>query len=103
MVNEQLVAYGSEIARRYPPDTAHADELEAAQAAPVEAEVGMWAPDACGPARPPLRSGWPRWCGTRQGPILITSNKESWSSPTRGTTPVDLTGWVVKDESASHR
>ncbi len=49
-VNEQLVAGGYAIARRYPPDTAYADTFDTAQATARAGSVGMWAQDACGPA-----------------------------------------------------
>jgi endonuclease YncB( thermonuclease family) len=47
-VNEQMVETGLALARRYEPDTALADLLDAAQERAKEDNYGMWAPDACG-------------------------------------------------------
>lgn len=101
-VNEELVAMGAAIARRYPPDTARADTLEAAQAKAQAERLGMWAEDACGSVASSdlvieelnydapgndnenLNGEW----------IVIRNNSQL---------AVVLDGWVVKDESASHR
>lgn len=49
-VNEEMVRRGAAIARRYPPDTALAERFEDAQSSAKSAGLGLWAPDACGPA-----------------------------------------------------
>ena len=46
-VNEALVRGGYAIARAYPPDTARADALAAAQREAEQAAAGMWAADGC--------------------------------------------------------
>jgi micrococcal nuclease len=103
MVNEELVAGGFAIARRYPPDTAHADMLDAVQAAAVDAQRGMWAPDACGPAITAAQLEVTEVVWDPPGSDTDNLNEEVVVIANTGAAPVDLTGWVVKDESASHR
>jgi endonuclease YncB( thermonuclease family) len=101
-VNEELVRGGYAIAREYPPDTAHAIRLEAAQEEAQVAEVGLWAPDACGitPEAQVVISGMhPDAAGNDH-----ENKNDEWVDLTNtGTTDVDMTGWVLKDESATHR
>lgn len=47
-VNEELVRRGAAVARRYQPDTAMANRFVEAQSQAKSAELGLWAPDACG-------------------------------------------------------
>lgn len=101
-VNEQLVAEGLALARRYEPDTALAEVLEAAQARALEAGVGMWAPNACGtPAAADIVIGEIRY--DADGDDNFNLNDEWVELINHGGTSLDLTGWSVKDESASHR
>ena len=101
-VNEELVRRGAAISRRYPPDTAMAARLDAAQDEAESAERGQWAPDACGP--------------TAEAELVI--DEVFWDAPgndnenlngewirisNAGDGLVDMTGWGIKDESASHR
>lgn len=101
-VNEALVRSGLAIARRYPPDLTYAEVLEEAQAWAHQAQVGMWAPGACGPSS--------------DAEVVITHieydapgddsqnlNGEWVTISNRGLLRVHLGGWVLKDESASHR
>lgn len=102
LVNEVLVREGLALARRYQPDTTRSDQLEAAQAAAEREGVGMWDPAACG--------------ATAEGSIAIgrihydaagddnANLNDEWVEITNaGDASVDLTGWSVKDESATHR
>jgi micrococcal nuclease len=101
-VGVELVRAGLAIARRYPPDTARAAELDIVQAAAEDDGVGMWAPDACG-------------TGTTADVVISEIRfdaagndnenlSDEWVRITnRGGGRVDLDGWVLKDESASHR
>lgn len=101
-VNERLVATGAAIARRYPPDTAEADRLEAAQSIAKAAHLGMWADDAC---------GTPAIAGVviedlqydAPGNDNENLNGEWIAIHNNSGVEVSLDGWVVKDESASHR
>jgi micrococcal nuclease len=101
-VNEQLVAGGYAIARRYPPDTAYADTFDTAQATARAGSVGMWAQDACGPATA-AEVDITDLVWDPPGSDNDNLNGEVVTITNTGTAPVDLTGWVLKDESASHR
>jgi micrococcal nuclease len=101
-VNETLVREGYAIARRYEPDTAMATVLETAQAAAREEEAGLWAPEACGAtAGTNIRIGQIRYDAV--GDDNTNLNDEWVEFVNGGSESVELTGWVVKDESASHR
>jgi micrococcal nuclease len=101
-VNEEMVRRGAAIARRYPPDVALAGRLEQAQIAARDGGLGLWRPDACGPA-----------AGTEIVVLEVEAdapgddnqnlNAEWVRLRNDGELGVDLTGWVVKDESASNR
>lgn len=101
-VNEELVRRGAAIARRYPPDMALAERFEVAQAEAREAQLGLWAPEACGPAADAyLRTVDVAY--DAPGDDNANLNEEYITIANEGTNTVDLTGWSVKDESASHR
>jgi hypothetical protein len=102
-VGAELVASGYAIARRYPPDVARADDYAALQRDAEREQRGLWAPDACGE-------------GDLGGvEIAIDINADApgddgqnlngeWVRFTNtGAETVDLDGWEVADESASHR
>jgi micrococcal nuclease len=101
-VNETLVREGYAIARRYEPDTAMASLLETAQAAAQDEEAGLWAPEACGAtAGTTIRIGQIHYDAA--GDDNTNLNDEWVEFVNGGSESVELTGWVVKDESASHR
>jgi endonuclease YncB( thermonuclease family) len=102
-VGAELVAGGFAIARRYPPDDARADAYAALQRDAQREGRGLWAPDACG-------------SGDLDGAeIVIDVNADApgddglnlngeWVRFTNaGAEAIDLDGWEVADESASHR
>lgn len=101
-VGERLVAAGLAWSRAYPPDTGQQAVLDAAQARAEAAGVGLWSPDACGPATTAaigvgaVRTDPP-------GDESRTPYEEWVTIVNRGRRPVDLTGWGVQDISASHR
>jgi micrococcal nuclease len=101
-VNEEMVRRGAAIARRYPPDTAMAERLELAQSEASEAELGLWAPDACGPRSDALLT-----IGALEydapGDDSQNLNQEWIVIRNDGDRPVDLTGWGIRDESAGNR
>jgi micrococcal nuclease len=102
LVNEALVREGLAIARRYEPDTAMATVLEAAQAAADADGVGMWAPDACGAAASgTIVIGHIRYDAEGNDNDNLNDEWAEFTNP--GSSALDLTGWSVKDESASHR
>jgi len=101
-VNEEMVRRGAAISRRYPPDTAMAERLALAQSEAREAELGLWAPDACGPRSDALlRIGALEY--DAPGDDIQNLNQEWIVIRNDGDRPVDLTGWGIKDESAGNR
>ncbi len=102
LVNEVLTSEGVAIARRYPPDTALAPRLEAAQAEAQEAARGLWAGDICGPVTTvSLEISAINY--DAPGEDNLNLNGEWIEISNVGASRVDLTGWAVKDESASNR
>lgn len=100
--NQMLVREGLALARRYEPDTARSDELEEAQAAAERDGVGMWDPQACGPAGDgQLEIGHIRY--DADGDDNHNLNDEWVEVHNPGDNSTDLTGWTIKDESATHR
>jgi micrococcal nuclease len=101
-VNEELVRRGAALARPYPPDTSLSSRFATAQEEAQAAGLGLWQADACGPqtgaaievmsvlADPP-------------GSDTDDLNGEYVTIRNGGPTGTDLSGWVLKDESASHR
>ncbi|MDK1104297.1 MAG: lamin tail domain-containing protein [Actinomycetota bacterium] len=87
---------------RYEPDTAMADLLDAAQARATEAGAGMWAPDACGVASDAdVFIEFIRY--DADGIDNLNLNDEWVVIKNNSPGAVDLSGWTLKDESASHR
>lgn len=108
-VNEALVREGLAISRRYEPDTAHQELLDAAQADAQAESVGMWGPAACGEAMgfastdetAPIQIGHIRYDAEGDDNHNLNDEWVEFTNPTAE--PFDLTGWSIKDESASHR
>ena len=101
-VNEELVRRGAAIARRYPPDTAMADRLDQAQADAQDAGPGLWAPNVCGR----VSDAEVRIVGLVADPPGDDNEvlNDEWVRVRNARSePVNLTGWTIKDESASHR
>lgn len=101
-VNEELVRRGLALAREYPPDVARQALLSDAQAVAKAASRGLWSPTACGAAS---AAEVEISSVNANPPGDETQNlNEEWIDVTNnGTTNLDLTGWVIRDESASHR
>jgi len=101
-VGGELVRRGLAISRRYEPDTGRNDLYDALQADAVAAGVGTWAPDACGPAADQVSIE----VDVRHdaaGDDNENLNDEWVRFTNTGGSAVDLDGWTVADESASHR
>jgi micrococcal nuclease len=101
-LNEDLVRSGYAIARRYEPDSAMANILEAAQTDAQESRAGLWSPTACGPA-PMTAIQIVEVVYDAPGDDHRNLNGEWVVIVNRGNTPAELSGWSLKDESASHR
>ena len=100
-VNEVLVESGLAIANRYEPDTARADDLEAAQTRAQDASRGLWFEGACGP---PVEIDVVISSINADAPGDDNENKNGeWVTIRSRSGAADLTGFVLKDESASHR
>jgi micrococcal nuclease len=104
-VNQQLVADGMARSRAYPPDTAQQAALDAAEEMARAQGVGLWADDACGAAPTPGESDIAIVAAVADpsGSDEADPNGETVTIANRGTAGVDLSGWVLKDTSASHR
>ncbi|MCO8126013.1 lamin tail domain-containing protein [Acidimicrobiia bacterium EGI L10123] len=102
-VGAELVRSGHALAREYPPDTGRSEAYAAAQRSAEDDGVGMWATNACG-------------SGTSGADVVIDAirfdadgddnenlNDEWVRIANRSGSAVDLTGWVLKDTSATHR
>ena len=101
LVNETMVRTGLAIAFAVPPDVSASELLLHAEQAAERAQVGIWNPTACGPAAIPgvvieaIQSG-AGWTGEpTQGESVVLRNTRS--------SPIELTGWTLRDASSSHR
>ena len=102
LANVVLVERGLALAVSTDPDTAHAAELLAAQDRASAAGLGIWDPDACGPAASRAVqivevSADPRDRDDEDlnGEYVVVRNS--------GPTPVDMTGWKLRDDSTQNR
>jgi micrococcal nuclease len=101
-VGGALVGAGHAISRRYPPDTARSDRYDRLQQAARSAGRGQWAADACGTPRQDTSVAIDVHADAA-GDDNFNLDDE-WVRFTNGSAaPLDLTGWLVADESASHR
>jgi micrococcal nuclease len=101
-VNEELVRRGMAIARRYPPDVSLAERLEGAQASARAEQAGLWAPNACGS----ISAATVRVVALNYdaaGDDNVNLNGEWIQLRNLAHVAVDLTGWTIRDESATHR
>jgi len=101
-VNEELVRRGAAISRRYPPDTSMARRLDAAQVDAKAAQLGLWAPDACGPTAD-ARLVIAHIEFDAPGDDNVNLDAEWLRITNAGNNLVDMTGWGIRDESASNR
>ena len=99
LVNVDLVTDGFALAQAYPPNTHHKDELNAAMSTAQAQQVGMWAEGACGPASEAVSIG--PIAANPSGPDESVLNEETITIV--ATSEVDLTGWILRDGSSSHR
>lgn len=100
-VNELLVRKGFALARRYPPDTARAEELAAAEERARAEAAGLWGPEGCahtGDAEVTLTVH-----ADAPGDDGQNSNGEWLDLRNEGAGELDLSGWTVRDGSATKR
>ncbi len=102
-VGARLVEGGFAIARRFPPDVARADDYERLQDVARRDGRGLWAPDACGAPSAPGAALAVEVNADAPGDDNLNLNGEWVRFTNTGATAVDLDGWTVADESASHR
>jgi len=102
LINTVMVEEGLAIARRYEPDTARANELDQAQDAAQQAGLGLWHPEACGPATGD-RIEIADYVYDADGDDNKNKNGEWVELNNPQSDPIDMTGWVLRDASASHR
>ncbi len=101
-VNEIMVRGGFAQARDFPPDSQYVQEIAGAQALAQADGLGLWAPDACGPesgADLRIIEVFPN----APGPDNENLNGEWVDIVNAGLSGESLEGWVLKDESSSHR
>jgi micrococcal nuclease len=102
-VGAELVAGGFAIARRYPPDDARSDTYAALQRTAQRDGRGLWAPDACGASDLDGVDIVIDVNADAPGDDGVNLNGEWVRFTNAGTDAIDLDGWEVADESASHR
>lgn len=103
-VGVALVREGYAVVRVSEPDTARVAALRDAEAEARDDRRGMWDPSACG--GPIAGAEGMRVVGLRldaEGDDSLNLNDEWVDLRNEGVAPVDLSGWRVRDESASNR
>jgi micrococcal nuclease len=101
-VNEEIVWRGWALARSYEPNTARRETIDAAGLDAREQQRGMWAPESCvSPAEGTVTIAEIR--PNPPGPDEDYLDDETVRISNTGATPVDLTGWVLRDGSSVHR
>lgn len=103
-VGVAMVRDGFAVVRVSEPDTAREQVLRAAQDEARASGRGLWDPTACGP--PPAGAEDVRVVRLRldaEGDDNLNLNDEWVEVRNEGPAPVDLTGWRIRDESASNR
>lgn len=106
LVNEQLVRGGFARSQAFPPDTGRQDQLDRAEDEARSAGAGLWGASACGEPSAAGRDGdvvLVAAVADPPGPDEDDPNAETVTVANQGERPADLSGWVLKDTSASHR
>jgi endonuclease YncB( thermonuclease family) len=101
-VNEVMVRQGFAVANEYPPNVAQSEVLATALKRAKSEDLGLWADDSCGePSEATLVITDVEY--DAPGNDNDNLNGEWVDIENRGGTATDMTGWVLKDESATHR
>jgi micrococcal nuclease len=102
-IGGELVRRGLAIANRYEPDTSRSDVYSALQAEAQAAHAGQWAPDACGAPTETATEVEITIRYDADGDDNLNLNDEWVRFTNNGTATLNVEGWQVADESASHR
>ncbi|GBE22839.1 thermonuclease precursor [bacterium BMS3Bbin01] len=102
LTNQSLVENGFALARPYPPNTARQRDLEQAMQLARAEHTGMWAPSACG-TEPSAVIDIGRISFDPPGPDGQRLNQETVTFDNNQESPVDLSGWTLRDGSSVHR
>ena len=102
-VGAELIAGGLAIARRYPPDDARAERYARLQQEAQAEGRGLWAADACGDSDLDGVEVDVEVNADAPGDDGENPNGEWVRFTNNGAEAIDLDGWEVADESASHR
>jgi micrococcal nuclease len=100
-IGKGLVGEGLAVARRYPPDTARADDYAAAEKEAMAAGLGLWSDIPCGATAGPLHLGAIE--PDASGDDGDNPNGEWVEVVNASDEVVSLEGWGLKDESSRHR
>lgn len=99
-VNESMLVEGHAVALQG--DHRHNDAFVEIGNLAAEAALGMWAPDACGPA-PPIGATITAVMHDPPGPDDERLDDEYVTISNEGTMPMNLAGWTLRDESSQNR
>ncbi len=100
LINQQLITNGFALAL----SGGHAlrADFKAAEAAAFASRLGLWQPDACGPASS-AEMAITRLEPDAPGDDSQNPNGEWVEVTNEGSSPIELTGWSLRDESSQHR
>ncbi|MEA1903537.1 MAG: lamin tail domain-containing protein [Actinomycetota bacterium] len=102
-VNLQLVESGLAIASTPRDGEPHGPLLLDAEEAAWDRRVGLWAEDACGDTKPLPQLVIASVAFNPSGPDDQVLADETITIANEGSKAVNLTGWVLRDESSRHR
>ena len=101
-VNQRLVATGMAISRGFPPNTSLQEFLEDAEDEAIAAKLGIWSPTACGgEAAPEVEISFV--VANPAGRDEENLNEEYIVIANPTDQDIDLSNWVLRDSSTSHR
>lgn len=100
-INLALLANGDAVALQG--DHSGDSEFYAVSDAAAEKGLGMWAPDACGESPPPRDVVITDYEYNPAGRDEDALNSEWVAIANEGDSSVDMSGWILRDESTQHR
>ncbi len=101
-INEEVASQGLVLARAYEPNTTLQQQIDSAAQVARKNQTGMWAPSACGSASA-NRVAIVEIEANPPGPDEDDLNGEWVVITNTGDTPIDLSGWTLRDASSVHR